>query len=142
MNWVYYYVEINMDKNISVIIILMLALTTCALSSCVSNMALKGINNSKDKLDWEGVYSAVILSAEGHFLDVRVKLKLDQSFEFYYGRMDGAFDPFFWKGAFMWDQTGNIIMANINGVRHQYKVVKDKLIRLDMDNFVLEKAQP
>jgi hypothetical protein len=104
-------------------------------------MGLKGIRNSKNNLDWEGVYTAAILSGEGHYMDVRIRLKLDQSFEFYYGRMDGSFDPFYWKGSFRWDKSGNIIMADINDVHHQYKVIKDKLIRLDVDNFVLERIQ-
>ena len=130
-----------MDRSISIITLLILALATFALSSCISHMALNGIRNSRNNLDWEGVYTAAILTGEGHLMDVRIRLKLDQSFEFYYGRMDGAFDPFYWKGLFRWDEEGNIIMAFINGVHHKYKVVKDKLIRLDVENFVLEKAQ-
>ena len=130
-----------MDRNTSIIILLMIALSAFALSSCISNMTLKGIRNSKNNLDWEGVYTATILSAAGHYMDVRIRLKLDQGFEFYYGRMDGAFDPFYWKGSFRWDETENIIMADINYVHHRYKVAKDKLIRLDMDNFVLEKEK-
>ena len=119
----------------------MLALITFALSSCISTMGIKGIRNSKNYLDWEGVYKAVILSNEGHYMDVRIRLNPDQSFEYYYGRMDGAYDPFYCKGLFNWDKTENIIMADINYVRHQYKVAKNKLIRLNVDNFVLVKEQ-
>ena len=129
-----------MDRITSILTLLIIALLSFALSSCISNMALNGVRNSKKSLYWEGVYTATILSNESHYMDVRIRINLDQSFEFYYGRVDGAFDPFYWKGSFRWDETGNIIIADINGVRHQYKVVKDKLIRLDADNFVLEKA--
>jgi len=119
----------------------MIALTASALSSCISNMGIKGIRNSKNYLDWEGIYTNTILSGEGHYMDVRIRLKPEHSFEFYYGRADGAFDPFYWKGSFRWDETGSIIIADINDVRHQYKVVTDKLIRLDVNNFVLEKIK-
>jgi len=130
-----------MDRITSIITLLIIALASFVLSSCISYMALNGGRNSKNNLYWEGVYTAVILSNEGHYMDVRIRVSLDQSFEFYYGRVDGAFDPFYWKGAFRWDETGNIIIVDINGVRHQYKAVKDKLIRLDVNNFVLEKTQ-
>ena len=130
-----------MDRNLSIITLIMIALTASALSSCISNMGIKGIRNSKNYLDWEGIYTNTILSGEGHYMDVRIRLKQEHSFEFYYGRADGAFDPFYWKGSFRWDETENIIMADINYVHHRYKVAKDKLIRLDMDNFVLEKEK-
>jgi len=130
-----------MDRITSIVILLLIAVASFAVSSCISNMALKGIRNSKNYLSWEGVYTAVILSGEGHYIDVRIRLNPDQGFEFYYGREDGAFDPFYWKGSFRWDETGNIILADINGVRHKYKVAKNKLIRLDVNNFVLEKEQ-
>ena len=128
-----------MDRNISIIILLILALAALALSSCVSNMENKKSRNSKNYLDWEGVYKAAILSNEGYYIDVRIRLNPDQSFEFYYGRIDEAFDPFYWKGVFQWDITENIIIADINYIRHQYKVVKNKLIRLDVNNFILVK---
>jgi len=132
---------IFMDRNISIIILLMLAVIALALSSCITSIETKGSRNSRSYLDWQGVYKAVILSNEGNYIDVRIRLNLDQSFEFYYERMDGAFDPFYWKGVFQWDKTENIIIADINYVHQQYKVEKNKLIRLDVNNFILVKEQ-
>jgi len=130
-----------MDRIISIIILLLIALVSFAISTCISNIEFNGIHNSRKNLNWEGVYTNKILSVEGHYLDVRISLKPDQSFEYYYERMDEAFDPFYWKGSFRWDRTGNIIMADMPDVHHQYRVEKNKLIRLDMENFVLVKTQ-
>jgi len=120
---------------------LMAFLIIFGLGSCLSNKGPNVTKNAKNNLDWEGVYTNTILSGEGYYMDVRIRLKQENSFEFYYGRIDGSFDPFYWKGTFRWDKTGNIILADINEVSHQYKVLKNKLIRLDTDNFMLEKAQ-
>jgi len=130
-----------MDRNISIIILLLIALASFALSTCISSIEFNGFRNSKNSLNWEGVYTNTILSGEGHYIDVRIRLKPDQSFEYYYERMDGAFDPFYCKGSFLWDKTGNIILTDMLNARHQYRVEKNKLVRLGMDNIVLVKTQ-
>ena len=98
--------------------------------------------NAKNNLDWEGVYTGRVLLDQGHVADVRIKLNRDQSLEYNREYVDKAYDvpPLNFTAPFRWDDTGNIIMMDAIDVPVQYKVERDKLIRLDEDNFVLKKV--
>jgi len=94
-----------MDRNVSIIILLLIAMISFVLSTCISSIEFNGFRNSKNNLNWEGVYTNTILSGKGHYMDVRIRLNQDLSFEYYYERMDGAFDPFYCKSSFQWDKN-------------------------------------
>ena len=130
-----------MYKITLIVVLLIAVLVILGLSSCFSYKRPHDVRNSKNSLDWEGVYTTSILSNEGHYIDIHITLKREQSFEIYYKYIDGSFDSFHLKGSFRWDDTGNIIIVEMIDVINEYKVVKDKLIRLDVDNFVLVKVK-
>jgi len=139
-----------MNKK-TLVILLMVALVISGLGSCLSNRGLNDGNNSKNCLDWEGVYTGTIPSASGPGIDVRMRLNQDESFVLRYEYLDRPDKQVNWTGSFKWDKKGNIITLNIKDVPPHYKVAENELIQLDMkgrpvsgnlaDNYVLKKEQ-
>jgi len=130
-----------MNRKAFLVVVLMAVPVICGLGSCLSNKGPHDINNPKDNLDWEGVYTGSFLTNSGYVLNVRITLSRDQGFELYYEYADGSHEPFSWTGSFRWDDTGSIIMVEIIDAPSQYKVAKDKLIRLDVYDYALEKER-
>jgi uncharacterized lipoprotein NlpE involved in copper resistance len=140
-----------MNKKVFVIFLLMAVLVVLGLSSCLSNKGPYDTHNSKDSLNWDGVYTGTIPSASGPGIDVRMRLNLNQSFELTYKYLDRPDGPFNWTGSFQWDKKGNIITLNIKDVPPYYAVAENRLIQLDMkgkpisgslaDNYVLTKER-
>jgi len=131
-----------MNKKTVIIILLMTALVIFGLSSCLSNKGFNEIRNARDSLDWAGVYTGtVIRSGNGHADNVRIRLYRDNSIEFTYQYADGSYNPINFKASFKWDDTGNIIMTDVMDAPAQYKVEKNRLIRLNDNNQVLDKVR-
>jgi len=130
-----------MKRNYLIMSLLMAALIIFGLSSCLSNKEQNKTRNAKNNLDWEGVYAGtVIMSSNGHAASVRIRLDRDQSLIFNHVYVDGIYEPINFRASFIWDETGNIIMLDAMDAPVKYKVDKDKLIRLDDNNYVLEKV--
>ena len=123
-----------MNRKTFVTFLLAAALVTFGLGSCLSNKRPNEIHNSKNDFDWEGVYTGRVLSADGHIVDISMKLIRDQRFEFNYEYMDGSHESFNFGGPFQWDNTGSVIMIDIIDAPVYYKVTKNELIRLEEKN--------
>jgi len=141
-----------MNKKTFVVSVLVVALAISGLTSCLSNKEPVDIHNARISVDWEGVYTGTIPSASGSGINVRLKLNMDQSYELRYIYVDRPNNPFNWKGSFTWDNTGNIIILNVDKETPPYYFVSEnKLIQLDMkgkpvtgklaDNYVLNKER-
>ena len=132
-----------MNKKAFTVFFLMAVSVIFGLGSCFSNNGSDETKDAKNNLDWEGVYTGTVLLSNGHFADVRIKLNRDQRFEYNFEYADKAYDPLQinFTAPFRWDDTGNIIMMDPIDVPVQYKVEKDKLIRLDVKNYVLKKVR-
>ena len=138
-----------MNKKYFIIFLLMAILAVFLLGSCLSNQGLDDSHNSKNSLDWAGVYTGTIPSASGMGIDVRMTLNRDQSFELRYEYVDKTDKPLICTGSFQWDEKGSIIILNIKDTPPYYKVAENKLIQLDMqgkpitgklaDDYVLKK---
>jgi uncharacterized lipoprotein NlpE involved in copper resistance len=121
--------------------LLVAALIIFGLSSCLSNKEQNKICNAKNSLNWEGVYTGTItMLGNGNAASVRIRLYRDQSLEFNHVYVDGSYEPIIYRAPFIWDDTGNIIMLDAMDAPVQYKVERDKLIRLDDNNYVLKKV--
>jgi len=131
-----------MNKKAFVIFLLIAALATLGLGSCLSNRKSDEVRNAKNSLDWEGLYIGKTPLHDGIELNVLIRLSRDQWLEFYYEYVDGSKDPFTWTGKFRWDDTGNIITFEVIDTFPQYRVEKDRLVRLDLgvNNYTLEKV--
>jgi uncharacterized lipoprotein NlpE involved in copper resistance len=129
-----------MKKTAFIVFLLTAPLVISGLGSCL---------NSKNSLDWAGVYTGTIPSASGPGIDVRITLNPDQSYELNYVYLDRPGGPFNWTGSFQWDATGNRITLDIIDAPLYYKVARNTLIQLDMngklisgnlaDNYILKK---
>jgi len=131
-------------------ILLAAALAVLGLGSCATtNRKAADVHNSKDGLDWDGVYTGTIPAASGTGINVRLKISEDQSFELSYEYIDRPNLPVNRTGVFKWDSSGEIITLNINDLPPYYKVGENKLIQLDLkgkkitgllaDDYVLKK---
>jgi uncharacterized lipoprotein NlpE involved in copper resistance len=80
------------------------------------------------------------MSSNGNAASVRIRLYRDQILEFNHVPADRAYEPINYRAPFIWDDTGNIIMLDAMDAPVKYKVERDKLIRLDDNNYVLKKV--
>jgi hypothetical protein len=123
------------------IIMLTAIMIIFGINSCFSNNESGDKNTLNNSLDWKGVYAGSYLTNNGNVINVRIKLNKEQTFEANYQYVDGSNNTIDIKGRFQWDDTGSIIMIDVIDVPIRYKVAKNKLIRLEEHNFVLDKVQ-
>jgi len=124
------------------IFMLMAVLIALGSGSCSSKKTPDEIRNAKNSIDWEGVYTGkFIMPGNGRIANVSIRLYKDQSLEVNYEYADGSSNPINIIAPFKWDDTGNIIMMDAIDAPVLYKVEKDMLVWLDMDNCVLMKAR-
>ena len=123
------------------------------LVSCLSNKGPDNAHNSKNSLDWAGVYTGTIPAADGKGIDVRLRLNADQTYTLSYDYIDRPNSQFEGKGSFKWDNKGSTVILNLNekDMPPYYKVVENALVQLDMkgkqikgslaDNYILKKER-
>jgi uncharacterized lipoprotein NlpE involved in copper resistance len=120
-----------MNTKKSLAVLFLVALVISGLSSCLSNRGNDG-HNSRDSLNWEGIYSGTIPSGSGPGINVRMWLNRDESYVLRYEYLDRPNNIFSWTESFQWDKNGYIISFKIENVPSYYQVAEDKLIQLDM----------
>jgi len=111
-------------------------------------------HNSKNSLDWAGIYTGVIPSAGGEGINVRITLGLDQTYTVEYQYIGKSDDIFTSTGTFTWSPDGNTIIMDNEGKGNfppYYKLGENTLTHLDMegnvitgefaDNYILQKQQ-
>ncbi len=111
-------------------------------------------HNSKNSLDWTGVYRGVIPCADCEGIQTEIRLNQDMTYTVstrYLGKDSSIFSA---NGSFEWDQSGNkITLANLDKdlMTNRYLVGENRLFQLDMqgnkivgdlaDQYILEKDQ-
>jgi len=131
------------------IIFLIAVLALFGLGSCSSSQKSVDVHNAEVSLDWAGVYTGTIPSADGPGINVRMKLNKDNTYELTYEYLKNPGNVFTNTGSFKWNDTGDIINLGIADTPSYYKIAENKLIQLDMagnlitgnlaDNYVLTK---
>jgi len=108
----------------------LIILLSIGIAAC-SSTAAKTAHNSKNSLDWAGVYSGMIPAADGPGINVQITLRADESYTIAYNYIDkpGTFTE---SGTFNWDETGNIITFKHTTFPPYYKVGENHLLQLDM----------
>lgn len=95
------------------------------------------VHNSKNSLDWAGVYEGELPCADCSGIKTTISVNMDGTFkkkEVYNGKK-GSFDT---EGVLIWDSTGSIITLPTKTDSVKYKVGEGKLIALDMDGKIIE----
>jgi len=146
---VYYYMKLKITKKELFCCAVIVLLLTIGLGACQS---VDSAHNSRNSLDWQGVYTGVIPAADTSGIDVRITLNPDQTYELRYEYLDRANSVFTGKGKFEWDKAGNVIILDtLDGKSFPpyYGVGENILIQLDMkgkkitgnlaNNYVLKK---
>lgn len=133
---------INMRNThlMTVVVMAFLSLTACnhqsqkeANSTQPQANEIKDMHQSKNSLDWEGVYEGTLPCASCEGIQSTVTLKADLSFEkkeVYLGEKNGTFNE---KGKFSWDKDGSIITLKLNDEKTQYRVKEGCIVMLNAD---------
>jgi uncharacterized lipoprotein NlpE involved in copper resistance len=134
------------------ILVLAAALAVFGLGACRStsnSQAVDAAHNSRNSVNWEGVYTGTIPAADGEGIKVELVLNLDETYEISYEYI-GKPGIFTEKGAFKWDEAGGVITLDTGDMPPYYRVGENILIQLDMggnaitgslaDNYVLRKT--
>jgi len=139
----------NIKKSLVILLIALLVIS--GLASCLSTRGIDDAHNSKNSLDWAGVYTGTIPAADVSGINVRLMLSQDETFVLQYEYLDRPSNQFNSTGSFKWDKKGNIIILNVKDMPPYYKVEENRLIQLDMngkpitgnlaDNYVLTKER-
>jgi heat shock protein HslJ len=139
------------------ILSLMIGLNACKGKQEKQNVpdeAIDAAHNSRNSLDWNGVYTGVIPCADCPGIRTKVVLNTDNTYTIsreYVDRKDGLYN---YSGSFVWDEDGGVISVKEDDREPatRFKVGENILIQLDMegnvitgdlaDNYVLVKANP
>jgi uncharacterized lipoprotein NlpE involved in copper resistance len=115
-----------------------------------SSRAVDAAHNSRNSLNWQGVYAGVIPAADGPGISVQITLNDDETYTIRYQYIDRAGSGFTDSGAFTWDDEGSVITLDTRDFPPYYQVGENRLIQLDMsgepirgglaDNYVLKKT--
>jgi len=121
-----------MNKKTLLVSLLAIILIIAGLGSCATNNGIDSAHNSKNSLDWAGVYTGTIPSASGTGIDVKLRLNADQTYTLSYDYIDRPNSQFEGKGSFKWDNKGSTVILDVKDMPSYYKIVENALIQLDM----------
>jgi uncharacterized lipoprotein NlpE involved in copper resistance len=132
--------------------VLAAALAVFGLGACLPSskgQAVDAAHNSKNSVNWDGVYTGTIPAADGPGINVRITLNPDETYEVLYEYIDRE-NGFAQKGNFTWDEGGGVITLDAEDIPLYYRVGENILIQLDMEgneitgslagNYVLHKT--
>jgi uncharacterized lipoprotein NlpE involved in copper resistance len=133
-----------------VVFVFMVVLCVFGLGACRPKQAVDAAHNSRNSLNWEGVYTGVIPAADGPGIEVRLTLYTNETYEISYHYIDRGNSDFTQNGSFEWDNAGSIITLDIVDFPPYYQVGENRLTQLDMqgepitgslaENYVLSRA--
>jgi heat shock protein HslJ/uncharacterized lipoprotein NlpE involved in copper resistance len=126
------------------------------LAACGSNdepaadVIVDEAHNSRNSLDWSGIYTGVLPCADCEGIHTSVTLQADGSFSRRVTYLGKAGVPVTEEGAFAWDDGGGVVTLTVaDGANPMYQVGEGRLFHLDMnggritgdlaDRYILEK---
>lgn len=117
--------------------VLLLLVTACAAPrppGAGTAQEVPDMHNSRNALDWAGVYQGVLPCADCPGIETRVSLQQDGGFERttrYLGRDDRVFVE---RGRFEWDAEGRRVLTRADdGATQWYQVGEGRLFHLDRE---------
>jgi uncharacterized lipoprotein NlpE involved in copper resistance len=95
--------------------------------------AAPDMHNSRNALDWAGVYEGVLPCADCPGIQTRLSLQQDGRFELSMRYLERQVEPFVSRGSFSWNADGNTITLDGAGAGAMYRVGEGHLLQLDRD---------
>jgi uncharacterized lipoprotein NlpE involved in copper resistance len=157
--------EAIMSRNVFFYSILIVVLLVSGLSGCGAKKTVDAArnsygnadkladaaHNSKNSLNWDGVYAGIVPAGDTAGVELRVTLNSNETFEAQYEFVGKHESKFVNVGMFSWNDAGNIIELDIEHFPRYYAVGENILIQLDMngnlisgslaDEYVLRKVE-
>ena len=108
-------------------------------------------HNSRNSLDWDGVYTGILPCADCEGIKVTLTLNSDETYEKSYLYLGKSETPFVFLGTFQWNDARSQITLPRDEFPITYKVGEGKLFQLDIhgnpitgdfaDMYILTKVQ-
>jgi heat shock protein HslJ len=111
---------------------LLAALLTAGLPS-LQAMAADPAHNSRNALDWAGVYEGVTPCADCPGIEMRLTLHPDGRFELRTRYLERDVAPRIAQGTFGWDASGGTITLGGQGLGQQFRVGEGRLLQMNHD---------
>lgn len=118
-------------------------LSVLLFASCGNNNKSVTSDNSQNSLDWDGIYSNVIPSADCEGIQTTIVLNKDMTYKRISRYIDKDMNFFTEEGSFSWDKEGRTItLEGIDKKESPYKylVGENKLLQFDMDGKQMEET--
>ncbi|MDR0770033.1 MAG: copper resistance protein NlpE [Burkholderiales bacterium] len=136
-----------MKSNIVVLIIIVfvfalaLAVRICipdressaADETVIDGAAIDAAHNSRNSLDWEGVYAGRIPETDGPGIHLTITLRDDLTYVAHYQYIDRKDKELVFSGTFTWDEGGDSVILDMNGAPSRYLVGETVLIQMGME---------
>jgi uncharacterized lipoprotein NlpE involved in copper resistance len=90
-------------------------------------------HNSRNSLDWAGVYEGVLPCADCPGIKTRLVLERDGGFEITTAYIDRSPTPQTARGRFTWNNAGSGIALDAAGAGQQFQVGEGRLLQLNRD---------
>ena len=121
-----------MKKNffVMVLILFLLNFLSCGTTS----------HNSRNSVDWAGIYTGVIPSAGGDGINVKFTLNTDETYTVEYQYVGKSDEIYSRTGTFTWNSKGDTIIldsVNTNDFPAYYKVGENTLTHLDLEGNII-----
>jgi uncharacterized lipoprotein NlpE involved in copper resistance len=114
----------------------MLGMSACAANTRqpeTTDVFVDIAHNSRNSLNWEGVYAGTIPAAGGPGIMVTLTLREDCGYTLRYQHLDRQGSDFTESGVFRWDQTGGVIELDVKKAPRFYRVGENMLIQSDKE---------
>ncbi|GHT73896.1 hypothetical protein FACS1894124_2980 [Spirochaetia bacterium] len=134
------------------ILVFIAVFSLLGLDACkAKDKAIDAAHNSRNSVNWDGVYRGVIPAADGPGINVEITLGLDGTYSISYQYIDRGDEVFTASGTFQWNDAGSAIVLDVTDMPPHYQVGENILIQLDMagekitgdlaDNYILKKVR-
>lgn len=90
-------------------------------------------HNSRNSLEWNGVYTGTIPCANCEGIEVSITLNTDETYQVSYKYLGKPGEPEVSAGKFTWDDAGYMITLDSKDLPPYYKVGENQLFQLDME---------
>lgn len=99
-------------------------------------------HNSRNSLDWAGVYAGVLPCADCPGIKTRLTLRSDGSYELVTEYLERAVAPRTVAGHFTWNAAGGAITLDAAGYGQTFRVGEGRLLQLNRDGTPLPPDSP